>query len=222
MRPTLVVLGGYAARDAAERQRHVDELADIGILPPEQVPAFWAVGTGLLTTGDRIEVQGERTSGEIEFALVVSQGRVFVAAASDQTDREFEVHSIPRSKQMCAKVLSRQVVALDDVVDSWDDLELRSDVRVASGPWRPYQRASVSALMHPRDLMAAAFGHGATPVDGTVLLSGTVSLIDGVTTYDDSFRGALALPSGGTELTLEYDVAVLPEHHDHFAPRRAS
>lgn len=214
--PRLVVLGGYAARDPQERQRHIDELAEIGIVPPAQVPAFWAVGTDLVTTGDRIEVQGGRTSGEIEFALLFIGGQVYVACASDQTDREFEVHSIPRSKQMCAKVLSRRVVALADVVDGWDDLELASEVRASGEPWRRYQQASISALMHPYDLVSAAFGEAAQVPDGTVLLSGTVSLVDGVTRYDEGFRGSLRVPSSGLALSVEYEVDVLPEHADSF------
>jgi len=207
---SLVVLGGYAARDAVERQNHIDELRNIGIEAPEDVPAFWAVGRHLLTTGGRIEVQGDRTSGEIEYALLFHEGRVLVAAASDQTDREFEVRSIPRSKQMCAKVLSRRVVALADLLSGWDDIELYSDVRESDGDWRPYQRTTLTALMTPDDLIAACFGERPVP-DGTVLLSGTVSLVDGVTRYWPHFRGGMHLPGSDADLSVDYAVDVLPD-----------
>ena len=98
--PKSVVLGGYSARSAEERQRHIDELRQIGIEPPEHVPAFWPVGANLVTTASEIQVQGDRTSGEVEYALIAHEGRTYVAVASDQTDRAFEVHSIPRSKPM--------------------------------------------------------------------------------------------------------------------------
>jgi hypothetical protein len=209
----LVVLGGYSARTAEERQRHVAELRTIGIEPPERVPAFWAVGTGLLTTGRRIEVQGGRTSGEIEYALLFTGGRVLVAAASDQTDREFEVHSIPRAKQLCAKVLSRDVVPLDELRPRWDELVLSSEVRRPTGDWSAYQRSPLAAMLPPDELVAACFGGGAVP-DGTVLLSGTVPLLDGITRYLPEFRGALRVPGSPVALSLEYQVHVLPERFE--------
>lgn len=209
-----VVLGGYAARDPHELARHVEELREIGIDAPEEVPAFWAMSRHLVTTARRIEVQGNHTSGEIEYALLFQQGRTYVAAVSDHTDRKVETYSIPRSKQLCAKVLSSKVIALDDVLDDWDNGALYSDVLDADGAWLPYQRAGVAAMLAPDALVAACFGAGSSVPDGTVLCSGTVSLVDGRTRYSAAFRGGLRLPGGAGELTLEYAVDVLPEQAD--------
>jgi hypothetical protein len=207
----LVVLGGYAARDPEELERHVAELRKIGIDAPETVPAFWAMSRHLATTGRTIQVQGDQTSGEIEYALLFHDGTVYVAATSDHTDRQVETYSIPRSKQLCAKILSRQVVPLDEVRDGWDEGSLYSDVLARDGEWLPYQRAGVNAMLAPDDLVEACFGPDADVPDGTILCSGTVSIVDGETRYAPAFRGGLRLAGGAVDLQLEYAVDVLPE-----------
>jgi len=205
-----VILGGYSARSADERQRHVEELRRIGIEPPAHVPMFWNVSAALLTTGSEIQVQGERTSGEAEYALVATGGRTYVAVASDQTDRELERHSIPRSKQLCAKVLSPQVVPLEELVDRWDTAVLTSEVSDDGERWLPYQRSTLAELLPPGELTEAACGQSVLP-DGTVLLSGTIPIVDGETRYLPCFRASLTLPDTAVDLRLQYRVEMLAE-----------
>ena len=219
LRPTMVVLGGYTARSADARERHVDELRTIGIEPPARIPAFWPVSASLLTTDDRIQVQGNRTSGEVEFALIFHGGDILVAVASDHTDRELETSSIPRSKQCCAKVISREVLAFDDLADRWDSIVISSEVTDEEGHWLPYQRAELASVMPPESLMHACFGGPPVP-DGTVLLSGTVPLLDGQTRYAAAFRAALQLPGGDRRLTLEYRIEALPDQAGQPVARR--
>lgn len=208
--PTVVILGGYSAREAAERDRHVDELRRIGIEPPATVPAFWQVSPWLVTTASRIEVQGERTSGEIEFALIGHEGRTYLAVASDQTDREVERSSIPRSKQLCPKVLGETVVPIEDALERWDEIVIESEISGDGATWHPYQRSALGAILEPDALVRAACGVATVP-DGTILLSGTVPIVDGETRYDPHFRGTMTLPGIAKPLTLRYEVAVLPE-----------
>ena len=207
--PTQVILGGFSARSAEERERHIVELRALGIEPPKHVPAFWRVGRHLLTTDDAIEVQGDRTSGEAEFALIVHAGRLYVTVASDQTDRELERVSIPRSKQLCAKVLAREVVPFEELKDRWDEIELSSDVSDDGSTWLPYQRSSLSALLDP-DTLLRGCGLGQDRPDGSILLSGTVPIVDGVTRFLRHFRAALVAPNGAA-LRLSYRVDLLPE-----------
>ncbi len=208
--PKRVVLGGYSARSSEERNRHIDELRQLGIEPPTEVPAFWHVSPYLVTTETRIEVQGAHTSGEIEYALIAHAGRTYVTVASDQTDRELERHSIPRSKQVCPKVLATMVVPLDEVLDEWDAIAISSEVSTDGRRWEPYQRSTLASMMDPPALIRAAWGTDAL-ADGTVLLSGTVPLLDGVTRFDAHFRGAMTIPRRAEDLTLAYRVDVLPE-----------
>ena len=208
--PRRVILGGYTARSVEQRDRHIEELRRIGIEPPPTVPAFWHVSDGLVTTAGAIQVQGHRTSGEAEFALVAHRGQIYVTVASDQTDREFERHSIPRSKQLCAKVLGSEVTPLDDVLAAWDDALLESEVSPDGDAWIPYQRSSLAELLPPRRLLEAAFGRDALS-DETILLSGTVPLVDGETRYLPYFRARLTFPGPGPRMELAYRVEMLSE-----------
>jgi hypothetical protein len=205
-----VILGGYSARDPEDRQRHIGELNAIGIEPPATVPAFWRVARHLVTTADEIEVQGTQTSGEAEFALIAAGRRTWVTVASDQTDRELERVSIPRSKQLCPKVLGTDVVPLADVRSVWDEIELSSDVSADGMTWIPYQRATLADLADPETLLRGS-GLGDSPSDGTILLSGTVPLVDGVTRFLPHFRASLVVPNRGIALRIAYRVGVLPE-----------
>ena len=208
--PRQLILGGFSARSKAERDRHIAELREIGIEPVARTPAFWHMSTNLLTTGSEIEVQGAATSGEVEYALVAHGGRTYVTVASDQTDREFERTSIPRSKQLCAKVLGADVVRIDAIRARWDEIELTSEVSADGSDWQPYQRSTLDVMMDPDALIdAAGFGEGLP--DGTVFLSGTIPLVNGVTRYERHFRAALTVPDGGPTLRLAYRVDVMPE-----------
>ena len=207
---TQVILGGYSARDPEDRQRHIDELEAIGIDPPASVPAFWRVARHLVTTGDEIEVQGTQTSGEAEFALIAARRQIWVTVASDQTDRELERVSIPRSKQLCPKVLGTNVVQLADVRSVWDEIELSSDVSADGTTWIPYQRATLADLADPETLLRGS-GLGDSPPDGTILLSGTVPIVDGETRFLPHFRASLVVPNRGIALRIAYRVGVLPE-----------
>lgn len=208
--PRALILGGFSARSVEVNERHIVELRTLGIEPPAQTPAFWHMSPWLVTTGSQIEVQGASTSGEIEYALIGHDGRTYVAVASDQTDREFERHSIPRSKQLCQKVLSDEVIPLDELIDVWDDIEIASEVSTDDVGWRPYQRDRLATMLDPRALVRACSGTDDL-ADGTILLSGTIPLIDGVTRYEPLFRGTLTVPGSATALRLAYRVEVLPE-----------
>lgn len=208
--PRRVVLSGYSARSSAQGQRHIDELRRIGIEAPARVPAFWPVGANLITTASEIQVQGQRTSGEVEYALVAHEGRTYVTVASDHTDRAFEVHSIPRSKQLCPKVLSPDVVPLDELRDRWDRIVIASEVSSDGDRWLPYQRGELAEMLDPDALIRACFGNDDLG-NGTVLLSGTIPMIDGETRYLPHFRGILEVPDSDLRLELAYRLEMLPE-----------
>jgi hypothetical protein len=208
--PIRLILGGYSARSVEERERHIAELRQIGIEPPSHVPAFWHVSPWLLTTASVIKVQGHRTSGEVEFALLSHSGHTYATVASDQTDREFERYSIPRSKQLCPKVLSVDLVPMAAVGDRWDAIAIGSDVSDDGESWEPYQRGTLGDLLPPADLVRAACGGGGL-ADGTILLSGTMPLVDGETRYAPYFRARMSLPDARLDLALAYRVEVLPE-----------
>src|SRR3712207_3980764 len=89
-RPRRVLMAGYTGRDQAAVQAHIDELREHGVPAPKRVPILFPSTADRLTQDDEIEVLGDRTSGEAELVLLYHEGRTYVAAGSDHTDREVE------------------------------------------------------------------------------------------------------------------------------------
>ena len=163
-----LVVAGFTGRDPAAVRRHVDELARDGIAAPDEIPAYYVLPVQLLTTGDDIDVEGDRTSGEVEPVLFITDGGTFVGVGSDHTDRILEREEIYAAKAACPKVVSRDVVAMQDVAGRWDDLVIRS--RTGGDV---YQEAALRELMRPPDILDRVPG---SPVRNAVVFLGTIPL----------------------------------------------
>jgi len=105
---TELVVAGWVGRNRAAVERHVSELAAIGVPRPSRMPLFYRLAAQLLSQADQIDVVGEDTSGEVEPLLLAQGGELFISVASDHTDRTLEAHSVALSKQVCAKPAARQ------------------------------------------------------------------------------------------------------------------
>ena len=203
---------GYAGRDQAEVARHVAELAELGVPAPATTPALYPVSPYLAAQADVVPVQHERTSGEAEWALVVSgpdPEDVLLTVACDHTDRALEVHGVAWSKNASLDVLGRRAWRLVDVEDHLDQLRLRAWVHAGDGPGTLVQDAPLAALLPPSYWLDALRARGlATP--GTVLLSGTVAMVPGVDQFARRWSVRLEDPVRGDALELGYRVDVLP------------
>jgi hypothetical protein len=203
-----IVCGGYSSRDRGEVERHIKELERLGIARPREIPIFFAVGSYLATVGGAIEVQGPFTSGEVEFVLLFGPGGPWVTVGSDQTDRFFERHSVPASKQLCPKIVGGTVWPVAEVEDHWDELVLRSWVR--SGRKRQlYQEAALAAMLPPSGLLPGLRRHAGRELAGVVLFSGTVPTLDGELVYGDGYELELADPRLERKIRTQYTVQVL-------------
>lgn len=198
-----VVVAGWTARDGDAVQHHIDELADLGIAPPSQVPLYYRVAHTLLTQDDTIEVLGDGSSGEVEPLLIKSNGKTFLGLASDHTDRDLEVHSVAASKQACAKPISGALWDFDEIKDHLDDITLRCWIE-ENGREILYQEGTLSSI---RPLAELCEGVGFT--DGMAMLCGTFPAIGGVRPAD-SYRMELSDPTNGTAIVLSYGVSTLP------------
>ena len=198
-----LILAGYTARDTAAVTAYIEKLEEEGIAPPSEVPSYFVVGADRLTTGSRLEVTTASSCGEVEFALLIDNDEVWVAVASDHTDRALEAVDIVASKQSCAKVLSAEVWRLQDVEDHWDELVF--EARTPADASRPYQSSSVSALRHPRELIELVRQRFGGDMAGTVILSGTVPAPGGFA-YHDSFEVELRDPVRCRSLRAWYRV----------------
>ena len=189
-----LIIAGWTGRDLAAVQAHIDELAALGVTPPLTVPVYYRAAASRLTMADHIQVTGPNTSGEAEFALLRHEGRLWVLAGSDHTDRTAETYDVTVSKQMCDKPVSAGAWALASVAGHWDQLRLRS---WADGVL--YQDGPVSALLGVAALIAGTDQLS----DGTILFGGTVSVLGGIR-HADTFRVTLADPVLNRSLTVDY------------------
>lgn len=201
--PRRLLIAGFTGRDPDAVEAHVDELRRLGVPAPESTPTLLELETGLLTTADRITVEGDFTSGEVEPVIAVVGDERLLLAGSDHTDRTLETAGIALSKRVCAKVVSRDCVPLAQVGD-WDAVALES--------WaddEPYQRGSAAQMLDLPDLLAFLERSGVEFRDGDVIFLGTVPVL-GELRAADRFRGRLTLPAQSGALEFAYGVERLP------------
>jgi len=199
---------GYAGRSQEDVAAHVAELAELGVPAPSVIPALYPVAPYLASQTDEVPVQHERTSGEAEWALVITGPEpedVLLTAACDHTDRALEAHGVAWSKNAGPDVLAAKAWRLVDVQDRLDDLTLSA--------WAGetlIQQGKLAELLPPsywldvlreRDLYAP----------GTVLISGTIPMVHGVDQFADAWRVELGDPATGETIELAYSVRRLPE-----------
>ena len=198
-----LVVSGWTGRDVAALERHIAELAAIGVKRPRTTPIFYRVAASLLTTDDAIEVLGEHTSGEVECVAYSFHDGLWIGVGSDHTDRQAETIGVSLSKQLCAKPVSRQVWRFAEVEAHWDSLMLRSYVRI-DGTRRLYQEGSVAA-MRPLPELIMLYGGGKTLPNGTAMFCGTLA-VKGEISPPDSFEIELTDPILRRAITHSYRV----------------
>lgn len=202
-----LVIGGWAGRDKAAMEHHMQELEALGVKRPLKAPVFYRAAANRLTTNDSIEDAGATGSGEVEAVFFASGGRAYVGVGSDHTDRQLETYGITVSKQACDKPISATVWPMDEVEQHWDQLVLRS-FAVIDGVRVKYQEGSISGLLAPSDLIKGYTGQGSLP-DGTALFGGTMPAIGGIRVAT-RFEGELEDPVLRRTIRFGYDIKVLP------------
>lgn len=201
------VIAGWTGRDAAAVDQHIRELEALGVRPPSTTPIYYRVATTRVTTQERMQVLGNASSGEVEFVLLKSEGKLWVGVGSDHTDRDVEAYEISVSKQMCDKPVSRQFWDYTEVEPHWDRLVLRSFVH-ENGARTLYQEGPVTAMRDPRELIALYTG-GTTLTEGTLMFCGTLAAHGGVRP-SPVFECELSDPVLGRTLLHKYTVQSLP------------
>lgn len=167
---------GYAGRDQASAQEHVDQMQKLGMPAPQRVPAIFPIPPSRVTTDSSLVVSGAETYGEVEFALIRSADHGWlVTIGSDHTDLEVERVKMPKAKGMCPDVVGATAWRLDDVRDSWDRFTLTIWGHTDDGDKVELQHDTTGHLLSPDDLIATLNSRrpGEPPV-GTVIMSGTI------------------------------------------------
>jgi hypothetical protein len=201
------VIAGWTGRDPVARDKHIAELEAIGIARPATAPIYYRVAARRLTTADSIEVSGGDSSGEVEFVLIGSQGRIFVGLGSDHTDRKVETYSVTVSKQMCDKVVAPVLWDLDEVRGHWDQMVLRSFAWI-DGARVLYQQGTLDGMLPVAELIQRGFGDKGLP-DGCAMFGGTFAAKGGIRPAS-RFEFELEDPVLKRSIRHAYDVIELP------------
>ncbi|MGE4371531.1 MAG: DUF2848 domain-containing protein [Xanthobacter sp.] len=200
------VIAGWTGRDKAAVEKHICELEELGIPRPATTPIYYRVAAARLTQDDAIEHTGGDSSGEVEYVVVQAGGQRYLGVASDHTDRVVETHGITISKQICDKPISRDLWLLDDVLDHWDQLKLRSWA-IIEGARVLYQEGRVEAMLPPQEVLS---GFTDAPLEnGSAMLCGTLAAIGGIRPAE-RFEFELEDPVLGRTIRHAYDITVLP------------
>lgn len=202
-----LIIAGWAGREQAAIDEHIEELKEIGVKPPSDTPLFYRVAANQLTTAPDIQVLGDASSGEVEVVLIGTDQGTLVAIGSDHTDREAEAWSVAHSKQVCAKPVSRQVWQLDSIIEHWDELQMASYATI-DGNEVLYQEGPVTGLLHPAELLRRFGLKEPQLAPGQAMLCGTLPVIGGVRP-SQAFRMVLKDPMTGRELEHRYNVQTM-------------
>jgi hypothetical protein len=211
------VIAGWTGRDAAAVEKHIRELEALGVKRPATTPIFYRVSAARLTTADVIEAVGESSGGEVEFVLLRHDGRLWVGAGSDHTDREVEKFGVTVSKQMCDKPIAPLFWAYDEVAPHWERLLLRAYV-IEGGARELYQEGAVTAMLDPQALLARYAASLPSPARGamqaslpdrTLMFCGTLAAHGGVRATQE-FAFELEDPVRERRISHAYRVRTLP------------
>jgi hypothetical protein len=205
-----LVCAGWVGRNKVALQAHIDELAELGVPVPTRTPIYMNLALHLLTQAEIVEVISEETSGEVEYVAFTAPGGTYIGVGSDHTDRGFERHGIPASKQMYAKVVAPEVWPYQEIKDHWDQIILRSWT-TRGGERLLYQEDYLAAILDLETLLADLPKDDGLPADGLVLFSGTVASKHGLI-YGDSFQFEMDDPVLGRKISHKYEVRVLPQY----------
>ncbi|RDI42023.1 DUF2848 domain-containing protein [Nocardia mexicana] len=206
---TAVLNAGYAGRNQDEVAAHIAELAELGVPAPSTTPALYPISPYLAQQADEVFVQHGRTSGEAEWALIITSHDVLLTVACDHTDRALEVHGVAWSKNAGPDVLGTRAWRLSEVADRLDDITLKAWVGHGDSV-RLIQEGTLGDLLAPAYWLDVLAARGEDK-PGTVLISGTISMLPGVDQFGDSWRVEMTDPATGDTLACAYRTVAMAE-----------
>ncbi|MBT3790111.1 MAG: DUF2848 domain-containing protein [Alphaproteobacteria bacterium] len=202
-----VVIAGWTGRDAVALQAHIDELAEMGIPGPQEVPMFYRTSAAHVTTANAIQVIGPDSSGEVETFILKTGGDLWLGVGSEHTDRKAETAGITLAKQLCEKPLANQLWPLEEVTDHLDQLILRAWMQ-EDGKRVLYQEGTLAEMRTSHELIDL-YSKGAGLDDNTLMFGGTLAAIGGVRP-SSRFEFELEDPQLGRRIQHGYDIEELP------------
>lgn len=194
------IVAGYTGRDESSVRAHIDELAAIGIAPPEHVPMLYELSPELISIDEDIALTADTATGEVEPVLLWHDGCWYLGIGSDLTDRDLEREDVRTSKAACLKPMGSTFVRLpDNVADGGfdSDWDLIAACSYVDGVL--YQTGSLAGLRPPSDIIGrvveAGFIDDSSGRD-VVVFTGTIPLVGGEFKAGKTWRGTLTFPDG--------------------------
>jgi hypothetical protein len=172
---------------------HIEELARMGVPSSSEVPSLSRITDILVTQNSMIQVLGKKTTGEVEFVLLLTEEGRYVTVGSDHADRQLEAEGNIYTKQVCPKPIAKDAWSLEDVQLHWDEIHLTCEV-LNEGIWEIYQDDLVATILSFEDIFRFVENRGQINSKGTVLYCGTISLSSGKFMYASAYRLTLVDP----------------------------
>ncbi len=205
-----LVCAGWVGRDREALQAHIDELAELGIPGPDRTPIFMNFSPYIVSTTNHVDVISEESSGEVEYVILQTEGKLYIGVGSDHTDRGFEKYSIAASKQMYPKVMAPVVWPYEELEDHWDNLIMRSWM-TKDGERAIYQEDPLSEILNVNELLDVIPKNDGLSADGRVIFSGTIAT-KGSLIFGEAFEVEMEDPVLERKINHIYTVRVLPQY----------
>lgn len=207
---TQLLNAGYAGRDQEGVAAHIAELAELGVPAPSSTPTMCAVAPYLAQQTDVVEVQHGQTSGEAEWAMVLTDsyaqtGEILLAAACDHTDRALEAHGVAWSKNAAPDVLSAAAWPLDEVAGHIEEIRIVGRVGSGDDDWQTIQDGTAGDLLLP-DYWLGVLKERGLDRPGTVLISGTIPMRADVDQFADRWQVELVDETLKRSVACQYRV----------------
>jgi len=203
---TKMINAGRTNRDIEDTKKHLEELRKGGANLSDEIPVFHPKIKDKITTGNEIEVlPGSRTSGEVEYVIMLQKDKVYIAVGSDHSDRELQKHSSGLSKQICPNIMSPTVWDYEEVKDNWDEMVMRSWVE-ENGERKLYQEDKLGTMMRPEEVIEETQSRVIGDLDGAVIYAGTFPTLSGDLSFTNRFEMEIADEDRGKKLHHVYHV----------------
>jgi hypothetical protein len=202
------IIAGWTGRDVVAMEKHIKELEEIGVPRPASTPIYYRVGATRINCADSIQAAGRESSGEVEFVLVKIDGKLWIGAGSDHTDRKVETYNITVSKQMCDKPMAATLWPWEEVADHWDEIILRA-YAIIDGKRELYQEGKVAAMRPPLELIEGYQRGQGSFDDGSVMFGGTLAAKGGIRPAE-RFEFELVDEKLGRKISHGYGIEPLP------------
>jgi len=204
-----VYIIGYAGRDIKKTQEHIDELEkELGVKPPKKIPTIFECSKELVTQNTDLRFVDEMTSGECEYVILKKDNSIYIALGSDHTDRKLESVSVPKSKQVCLKPISKDIWNYNHIKDHWDDIELKSYV-IVDDKEIEYQAGTLKDIL-PVETILNELENRIGNIDNAIIFSGTVPLKNNFA-YGTKFRAEMIDKKLNKIIDLNYKISVISE-----------